>query len=258
MASSTLVKDFLLRVSSTLLDMGPQFERWSEVELVNAANDGQRAIAKFMPHTCSRLDAVKLSAGTKQWIGFIPAALMRPGDGSSPIDAYGAMLLGVTRLMGADGKTPGSSLRIVERESLDASQPDWHTKTGTPRAYTFDPMNQKHFFVSPGVASGANVWAELSYLADPALIPNSGGLYSSTGSSTTKLSIDDRNVDDLFYYVMARANMKDAEYVGNAAMASSYTQLFVASINAQVTALTGVNPNLKTLPMSPSAPAAAS
>lgn len=258
MPSSTLVKDFLLRVSTQLLDMGPQFERWSETELVDATNDGQLVLAKYMPHTCARVDSIKLAAGTRQYIGYIPAAMVLPSDGSSPADVYGYMLQGVNRYMGANGATPGIAIRIADKETLDAVAPDWHTKTGTPRQYTFDPRNPKHFYVSPGVKAGDNVWVEVSLLADPVKIPNTGNLYGATSVSTTKLSIDDRNVDDLFHYVMARANLKDAEYGGNAALASTYTNLFVGSVNAQVTALTGVNPNLKTLPLNPAAPASAS
>lgn len=258
MASSTLVREFLRRVSTQLLDMGPQFERWSETELVDATNDGQLVLAKYMPHTCSRIDAIKLSTGTRQYIGMVPAASIRPGDGSPAADVFGAMLQGVHRSMGADGATPGNALRIVDRETLDATNPSWHTKTGTPKQYAFDPRNPKHFYVSPGVKAGDSVWVEVSMLADPIKLPNTGGLYAASGSNTALLSVDDRNVDDLFYYVMARANLKDAEYGGNAALATSYTNLFVSSVNAQVAALTGVNPNLKTLPLNPAAPAAAS
>lgn len=258
MPSSVLVKDFLERVSSQLLDLAPQFDRWSETELVNATNDGQLVLAKYMPHTCARVDTMKLSAGTRQYIGYIPAAMILPSDGSSPADTYGAMLQGVHRYMGANGTTPGNAIRIADKETLDAVSPDWHTKTGTPRQYTFDPRNPKHFYVSPGVKPGDNVWVEVSMLADPPKIPNTGNLYGSASASTTKLSIDDRNVDDLFHYVMARANLKDAEYGGNAALAATYINLFVGSVNAQVAALTGVNPNLKTLPLNPAAPASAS
>ncbi len=258
MASSVLVRDFLRRVSTQLLDMGPQFERWSETELVDATNDGQLVLAKYMPHTCSRIDAIKLATGTRQYIGMVPAASIRTSDGSPAADVYGAMLQGVHRYMGTDGATPGNAMRIADKETLDEVTPNWHAKTGIPKQFTFDPRNPKHFYVSPGVKAGDSVWVEVSYLADPIKLPNTGGLYGAGGSNTTLLSIDDRNVDDLFYYVMARANLKDAEYGGNAALASTYTNLFIGSVNAQVAALTGVNPNLKTLPLNPAAPASAS
>lgn len=258
MPSSTLVKDFLFRTSTQLLDLAPQFERWGEIELVDAVNDGQRVIAKLLPHTCSRVDTVRLVPGTRQGIALIRAADILPGDGSAAVDAYGQMLLGVHRNMGGDGRTPGSTLRIVDRDVLDSTQPDWHTKAGTPREYTYDPRTPKVFYVSPGVPATGNTWVEISFVADPTPVPNTGGLFAKSGNSTIKLSIDDRNVDDLFYYVMARANLKEAEYGGNANLAASYTQLFVNSMNGQVAAVTGVNPNLKNLPMNPGAPASAS
>lgn len=258
MPSTILVKDFLFRVSTQLLDLSPQFERWGEVELVDALNDGQRVIAKLLPHTCSRVDAMKLAPGTRQSIALVRAANIIPGDGSAAVDTYGQMLLGVHRNLGTDGATPGNTLRIVDRDVLDATQPDWHTKSGAPREYTYDPRTPKVFYVSPGVPAAGNTWVEVSFVADPAPVPNTGGLFAKSGNSTIKLSIDDRNVDDLFYYVMARANLKEAEYGGNANLAASYTQMFINSMNGQVAAVTGVNPNLKNLPMNPGAPASAS
>ena len=96
----------------------------------------------------------------------------------------------------------------------------------------------------------------LPLLADPVLIPHATeGTYGWEGSSTVSISIDDKYVDDLMNYIMARAFMKDAEWAANPAMAQNYTSLFVGSINAQVTALTGVNPNLQSLPFNPNVPA---
>jgi hypothetical protein len=54
--------------------------------------------------------------------------------------------------------------------------------------------------------------------------------------------------------VLARAYMKDAEFANNANQAAAATQLFTGSINAQVAALTGVNPNLRSLPFNPTVP----
>jgi hypothetical protein len=65
----------------------------------------------------------------------------------------------------------------------------------------------------------------------------------------TLLSIDDFNVDDLMNYVLARMNMKD-DSNAKPQFVQLQTNSFISSINAQVVALTGVNPNLKRLPMS--------
>lgn len=259
MASSILVRDVLEQVSRHLTDFAPQFEGWTQVELLSYLNDGQRAIAKYLPSSCSRIDSIRLAPGTRQTVATILAADIIPGDGSSAADVHGNAVLSVSHLMGADGATPGRALRIVDRDVLDASQPGWHvvaaSATATPTQYTFDPRNPKTFYVCPGVPSAVALWAEVSYLADPVAIPD--GNYAATGGSTVKLSIDDKYADDLINYLMARAYMKESEFAANANLSASHTNLFTSSINAQATALTGVNPNLTTLPMSPSVPAAA-
>lgn len=252
---STLVKDVLYRVSVQLHDISPQFTRWTEMELLAWLNDGQKAIAKYMPHSCSRVDVRKLRPGTKQSIEMIPASEIIPGDGSDPADVYGSMLLGVSRSMGTNGSTPGRVIRLVDREVLDSVHPEWHTESGVPLQYTFDPRTPKIFYVSPGVPTGTLYWVEISYLANPIELTGTGfGYY---GSSATPISVDDKYIDDLVNYILARAYMKDAEFAEDPALAQAHAQMFVASINAQVAALTGVNPNLQSLPLNPNIAAAA-
>lgn len=254
MASSILVKDALYRVSVQLHDISPQFTRWTQRELVSALNDGQRAIAKYIPSSCARVDAVKLTAGTKQSIEKVLAANIKPGDGSTAADVLGHYLQSVVRNMGTDGLTPGNAIRIADREVLDVNTPDWHTKTGSViRQYTFDPRTPKIFYVSPGVPTSTNLWIEISFLANPVDVALSGD-YGMDSTDTTKISIDDKYLDDLVNYTLARAYLKDAEFANNEQLAATATQLFVSSINAQVTALTGVNPNLRALPFNPAIP----
>ena len=254
MASSILVKDALYRVSAQLHDISPQFTRWTQRELTSWLNDGQKAIAKYLPSSCARVDAIKLVAGTKQSIESILAANVKPGDGSTAANVYGHFLQTITRNMGADGLTPGRAIRVVDREILDVNSPDWHTSALTPTGqFTFDPRFPKVFYVNPGVPATGAWWVEASYLANPVEIPI-GGSYGMDGTDTTKISVDDKYIDDLTSYVLARAYMKDAEFAGNANMAAAHTAMFTSSINAQVAALTGVNPNLQSLPMNPNVP----
>ena len=253
MAASTLVKDVLYRISVQLHDVNPQFNRWTSRELVSWLNDGQRAIAKYVPTSCSRVDAIKLQPGTKQSIDSVAAASIVPGDGSSAVAIQGNALQSVVRNMGANGQTPGKAIRIVDRETLDVSDPSWHTVTGTAVSqYVFDPRSPKIFYVVPAVPAAPNVWVEVSWLTDPLEVPV-GGSYAWDGNDTTVISIDDKVVDDLVNYALARAHMKDAEAAANAAMASAAAQMFASSINAQAAAITGVNPNLRTLPFAPTA-----
>lgn len=252
MASSIFVKDVLYRVSAQLHDISPQFTRWTQRELVLWLNDGQKAIAKYMPSSCARVDSVKLTPGTKQSIERITAANIIPGDGSAASDVYGHYLQTVVRNMGAMGTTPGNAIRVVDREVLDANNPGWHSVTATAVAqYTFDPRYPKIFYVSPGVPANG-LWVEISYLANPVEVSVSGS-YGMDGASTTTISVDDKYVDDLVNYILARAYMKDAEFAANGQLAQAHASMFTSSINGQVAALTGVNPNLQSLPMNPAA-----
>ena len=248
MAANTLVRDVLFRVSDALQDLRPQFTRWTQASLITYLNDGQRAIAKYVPQACSRVDSVKLVAGTKQSLSFIPAASVIPSDGSTAIDINGNALMSVIRNMGADGLTPGNAVRLVDREILDLYSPSWHTETGAAvSGYVYDPRTPKVFYVTPGVPASTPVWAELSFIADPADV-SADGSYGYQDSDTTKISVDSKYLDDLVNYILARSYGKDAESASNQALSTMYGQLFVSSINAQATALTGVNPNMQSVP----------
>ena len=253
MAASILIRDVLYRVSAQLHDISPQFTRWTQRELVLWLNDGQKAIAKYMPSSSARVDAIRLVAGTKQSIEKITAAYVKPGDGSDASDVYGGYLQSVIRNMGTDGATPGNAIRLVDREVLDVNNPGWHSVTSTSVAqYMFDPRNPKIFYISPGVPAGTPMWIEASYLANPVEVSASGS-YGMDGTSSTVMSVDDKYVDDLVNYILARAYMKDAEFAANGQLAQSHAAMFTGSINAQVAALTGVNPNLQSLPLNPNA-----
>jgi hypothetical protein len=253
-----LVKQALQRVSTLLQDINPQWVRWPESELVNWLNDAQAAIAKYLPSSCSRMDAFKLAGGTRQYIGSIPQANLIPGDGvalTAPV--LGNALLDVLCNMGSAGTTEGIAIRPVERDVLDSQNPNWRSSSvanGTVRQYTYDPETPRFFHVSPPVPVGANVWVLMSYLAQPVLIPNTGTpgseLYSYGGNNTTPISVADEYIDDLVNYVVARANMKAVQWSDNN-KAVAFTNMFTSSINAKAAALTGVNPNLKTLPFAP-------
>lgn len=253
MASYTLVRDVLHRVSVQLQDTSPQFQRWTSRELVEWLNDAQRAIAKYIPPACARLDAVKLKPGTMQSIERIAASDLIPGDGSTVTgEILGTAVVKVYGNLGANGTTPGRAVRLVDEEALNGSDPMWQASAGTPvTQYLFDPRMPRHFQVVPGVPTGG-WWVRMAYLADPAEIPVAGS-YAWDGSDTTKISVSDRFVDDLVNYVLARAWAKDAEYASNVAASAAAAQQFVASINAQAAAITGVSPNLQGLPFNSAA-----
>lgn len=259
MPTTALVKDVLWRVSVQLLDTAPQFSRFSERECVHFLNDAQVAINKFVPTAASRLDAVKLVPGSRQSIASIAAANCKPADGSTPsAPILGTQFLSPRRNMGANGTSPGAAIRVVDRDTLDVSDPLWHTRTGTTiKAVVVDPQTPLFFYVYPGVPATPDVWIEQAYNAMPVPIPNTAtvdtngvhatGVYGNAQTSTQTLTISDEHVDDAVNYVIARCAMKDSKYA-DPAKAMAHTQLFLGSINAKVTAMTGVNPNLRVLP----------
>ena len=251
MASTVLVKDVVWRIAVLLQDTVPQYQRWPEREIIHLLNDAQKAITKYLPLACSRVDAVKLAAGTRQTIATILAASCKPGDGSTPGGPiYGTQFLGPRRNMGADGLTPGKSIRMVERDVLDSQDPEWHTRTAAAvSSVVYDPQTPRYYYVTPGVTG--NVWIEIAYTAAPQEIPNTAApgseAYLASGSSTVTISVDDEFTDDLVDYVVARANLKDVTYA-EPAKAMEHTKRFLASLNAKVAAVTGNNPNLTILP----------
>lgn len=261
MTASTTVKSFLGLCSLQLSDSAPQFTRWKSSELIGWINYGQMVIAKFMPHACARVDVIKLQAGTRQSIEAILAANIKPGDGSTPPTVlHGNFVQGISHNMGTDGLTPGRAIRIVDRDVLDATNRDWHLASkaaARPTQYTFDPRTPKYFYICPGLQAGVDAWVEASILFDPVQL-NPALDYSTSPNDVKVLSIDDKYADDLLHCVLALAFMKDAEAQGTAELVSANTNMFVNSINAQVKAATGVNPNLKGLPMNGAVPAQAS
>ncbi len=256
MASTILVKDAMWRVSVILQDVVPQFNFWPEHELVQWMNDAQAAITKFLPSACSRIDAIKLKPGTRQSIDKILAADCKPGDGSTPtLPIYGKQLIdGIMRNMGADGATPGTTIRLIDRSVKDTQSPNWHTVVGagSVSSLIYNPETPKYFYVYPGVSPSVVTWIELAFTAQPLQIDNSGTVgaerYLNGGTATDLLTIDDQFLEDIVNYVVARAHMKSAKY-GDPSKAVAYTSMFTGSLNSQVTALTGNSPKLTSLPM---------
>lgn len=259
MPSTALVKDVLWRASVQLLDTSPQFGRFSERECVHALNDGQVLINSLVPTAAPRLDAVKLVPGSRQSIAAIAAASCKPFDGSTPpATVYGTRFLNPRRNMGDDGTTPGTAIRMVDRDTLDVSDPLWHTRTGAiVKAVIHDPQTPLVFYVYPGVPSTTDVWIEQAYNALPVPIPNnatvdadgvhSGGIYGNAQSSNQVITISDEHVDDLVNYILAVVLMKESKYA-DPAKAQAAAGRLMASLNAKITVLTGVNPNLRMLP----------
>ena len=256
---STLVRDFLWSVSVTLIDINPQFKRWSEGELIGYTTDGQRALAKYLPRVSTRIDAIRLKPGTRQSIRKILAAEVKPGDGVAPFDMEGKQLIGLVKNMGADGLTPGAVISPIERQVLDGTDRNWHAKASTTIDHlVFDPRLQTEFYVYPGAAA-TPVWVEAQFAISPPAIPApaAAGDYAKDGAATAELYVGDEYLDELRAYVLARAYSKDAENPASGQLAVAYGSSFLNSLNLMVQAATGNNPNLTMLPFAPEVPVTA-
>lgn len=256
--ASIKVTDVLFRVSTLLLDTKPQFLRFTERELVTWLNDGQRAIAKYIPFAYTRIDVIKLVAGSKQSIAKIPQASIIMGNGLTARDMIGNILVDVVRNMGANGITVGRTISVTEGAQQDAADMDWHSNKGHGQVehFIYNPLMPKDFYVVPAVSPTIPTWVEVAYMASPiqVLSPDVAGqtFYTVGGLHEYDLiTLDDQYLDELVNYIMARCYTKDAEYASNQSIASMYTSMFAQSINALSMTVLGVNPNLSFLPFAP-------
>lgn len=254
MTGTTLVREFIWRVCSVLNDYDQQYVNWQETDIVNAINDGQIAIMKYLPMAFTRLDSIKLTQGkSAQSIAVIPQANIVPADGTAAPTGgtRGRQLISLDCNTSSSG-TEQAIIRISDRYDYDVTDPLWMTRTGAAvTEYMYNSATPTVFHVTPAPA-GSNQWVRAAYVAYPTKVPAGGApgaqVYLFSGTNPALLSIDDANVDDLFHYVIARMNMKEIAQA-KPEMAAFATNAFTSSINAQFMALRGFNPNLKHLPM---------
>lgn len=204
------VSDIIVRAGRTLADA--THVRWTEAEIIDHINDGQRQIVLLKPNANSRTETFRLAAGTKQ-----------------ALPAGGIALLRVLRNMGGDGLTPGTAVFPTIRSAMDAETPDWHTKVGSEiQHFIYDYKTDKRtFYVYP--ASAGN-YVELTYSAAPAEVT----------STSSELDLDDTYINEVLNWVLHRCFAKDTEYAGNAQRAAEFLGAFYRGLelSAQVEALT--------------------
>ena len=206
---ATITTTSIITKVTTLLQDSTNI-RWTQSELLDWLNDGQREIVMYKPNACVKNVDVTLVAGTKQTL---------PADGISMID--------IPR------NTNGNAVRVTNRQVLDAQIPDWHSaskQNAVVKHYCYTPNDPRTFYVYPPSPGGNSV--EIIYCASPAA--------ATLGSV---ISIDDIYATQLINYVTYRAYSKDAEYAENAAFAQTYYQAFVNQITGKATAETVTDPN---------------
>lgn len=193
-----LASEIISRAQTLLQDAAGT--RWTASELLKWISDGQRVIALVRPDSCSTHIALTLVAGSKQ-----------------SLPAGGLRLLDVVRNLSESGVV-GRAVRMVDRETLDAQDPNWHRAVATGSIYNFaydnrDPLN---FYVYPPALPGKKL--EIVYVKSPDEI----------AATTDAISLLDIYAEPLLNYAMFRAYSKDAEYGANAQLATGYFQVFTS------------------------------
>ena len=192
-----LASDIITPVRVVLNDVGGV--HWSDPELLGWINDAQLLVAVLRPDSVAHTAVVTVAAGSKQTI---------PEDG--------IRLLDVIRNVG------GRAIRIVDRETLDLFDPNWHNGKAQKavKNYVYDNRVPGTFYIYPQVAEGAEI--EINYSKLPAKVDQ----------STDTLAVNDIYKEIVINYVLFRAYSKDAEHAANANLATTYLQI--------VNSLTGV------------------
>lgn len=196
--------------------------RWPVNELVRYLNDGQREIILYRPDAMVTNATVTLAAGSKQ-----------------ALPANGAKLIEVIRNNSASSKR---SVRLVNREILDAQSPNWHSITGVAEVlhFMYDPRDPKVFYVYPPALNTAAV--DLVYSALPTDItePADGSTYAAV---TGNISVPDIYGNVLQDYMLYRAYTKDSEYAGNAQRAQAHYGAFANALGIEMKATVNFQPN---------------
>lgn len=213
---ATITTASLLARAATVLQ-DPTNIRWPQAELLDWLNDGQREIALFKPNVFVKNVSVQLVAGTKQTL---------PADGVSLID--------VVRNMGTGGTTPGTAIRVVTREILDAQVNNWHSSTANAVAkhYVYTPLDPKTFYVYPPQPSTGMNQVEVIYVAAP-----------TDATLVSTITLDDIYMTALLSYILFRAYTKDAEYANNTQLAQAYYAQFQGILQGKTGSEVASNPN---------------
>jgi len=225
-----LASELLTRAATVLQD--ESHVRWPLPELVNWINDGQQAIVLAKPSANSQSVVLSLTIGTLQTL----------------TDNGHLMLLRLPRNLTSAGppRVGGRAIRAVDREVLDASEPNWHDRATIPfkrevRQYVFDEENPREFYVYPGNDGTGLVEAVVATLPEKLVANGNETLIASYG---TALSLDDPYGLVVLDYVLSRAFAKD-DVGADLTRAGLHMQAFMTALGIKVQSDAAKSPNVR-------------
>lgn len=170
---------------------------WHSDELVAWINDAQKEICVYKPDAYVANEVVN-AEGSKQ-----------------SLPTGGLTLINV--LSNQRGGVSGRVIRHIPKKVLDIQRPGWQTTAAESEAkvYTFDPRDQKHFYLWPPLSTGGAI--EIVYAKTPEEI-----------TSLDSLLVDDIYATAVTSYVLFRAYSKDADYAADDSRATAAYNHFIA------------------------------
>jgi len=190
-----------------LIDAG--HNEWTVQKLVGWGNMGSRQIVSFVPKANAVVGPFKLAAGARQ-----------------VLDPSGIMVIGATRNLGTDGKTPGNVVNETTVALLSQFSPGWaqETAAATIKDFAPDPANQAMFWVSP--PSDGTTFIELTRSEVPTpIVWDSGGAWE-----TARAGVSNEYVNTLLDYILFRAFGKDTDLPGNTERSKSHLSNYLNAL----------------------------
>lgn len=186
----------------------PSNTTYASETVLSGINVGQLAIMQLRPDATRKRVVHQLSAGTRQ---------------EGPSDCH--RILDVVRNTNFDDSQPDSVVRLVDREVLDAAEPQWHADSQSLLAYEwmFDDRQPTQFWVAP--PSSGSGYVELLYSAVPATIDTDDDAIELPDAYVPAL------IEYVVYYVLA--NDDDLQMRGEADRAlASFGQMLTGKAQA--------------------------
>lgn len=210
--------------ASTLLDRLSELVQdqtrttWTQAQLLAWVNDAQRAVVLVRPDASAVTGNLVLAGGTKQ-----------------SLPAGGLRTLALIRNRGASGAESGRAIRLVDRATLDTTDPLWHGRDASAiiKEYCLDDRDPTRFWVSPPAVNGTQV----------------EGTYSKSPANVTDLVSDIALPDDyapaLLEWCLYRCFARDSEETPNYARAAGHFQNFFNLLGVKMQADMAASPKLR-------------
>ncbi len=188
-------RDIVTRARVALND--PSGTRWTDAMFVPLVNDASLYVVLQRPDAAAVSAPFTCVAGTRQTLADLNPDPLR--------------LLDVER--NEDG---GRAIRLVAREDLDVSDPDWHATGNTTRvtSYVFDNRDPLAFYLYPAPRAGHRI--RVRYVRDPVRLNSTGDL------DTVVLTPPDVFMHPKLCYVLHRCYAMDADDAHNASLSAMY------------------------------------